>query len=82
MLTVPVKDGKATLDLPELAPGNHTVTVTYTGDKKYDSANATQTITVEEDIHTVVAENLTKVEKAPDRFEAVFTDAKGNPFIS
>ena len=78
----PVKDGKATLDLPELAPGNHTVTVTYTGDKKYDSANATQTITVEEDIHTVVAENLTKVEKAPDRFEAVFTDAKGNPLAN
>ena len=78
----PVKDGKATLDLPELAPGNHTVTVTYTGDKKYDSANATQTITVEEDIHTVVAENLTKVEKAPDRFEALFTDAKGNPLAN
>ena len=72
-----VKDGKATFDLPELAPGNHTVTVTYTGDKKYDSANATQTIAVEEDIHTVVAENLTKVEKAPDRFEALFTDAEG-----
>ena len=79
---VPVKDGKATLDLPELAPGNHTVTVTYTGDKKYDSANATQTITVEEDIHTVIAENLTKVEKAPDRFEAIFTDAKGNPLAN
>ena len=78
----PVKDGKATLDLPELAPGNHTVTVTYTGDKKYDSANATQTIVVEEDIHTVVAENLTKVEKAPDRFEALFTDAKGNPLAN
>ena len=78
----PVKDGKATLDLPELAPGNHTVSVTYTGDKKYDSANATQTITVEEDIHTVVAENLTKVEKAPDRFEALFTDAKGNPLAN
>ena len=79
---VPVKDGKATLDLPELAPGNHTVTVTYTGDKKYDSANATQTIAVKEDIHTVVAENLTKVEKAPGRFEALFTDAKGNPLAN
>ncbi len=74
---VPVKDGKASLDLPELAPGNHTVTATYTGDKKYDSANATKTISVENPIETIVSENLTKVEKSPDRFEATFTDAQG-----
>ncbi|MBR6024313.1 MAG: Ig-like domain repeat protein, partial [Methanobrevibacter sp.] len=55
----PVKDGKASLDLPELAPGNHTVTVTYTGDKKYDSANATKTIEVEAPVETIISENLT-----------------------
>ena len=73
----PVKDGKASLDLPELAPGNHTVTVTYTGDKKYDSANATKTIEVEAPVETIISENLTKVEKSPARFEANFTDATG-----
>ncbi len=78
----PVKDGKASLDLPELAPGNHTVTVTYTGDKKYDQANATKTITVENPIETIISENLTKVEKSADRFEAVFTDAEGNPLAN
>ena len=79
---VPVKDGKASFDLPELAPGNHTIAVTYTGDKNYAPANATQTITVEKEVPTVVAENLTKVEKAPDRFEANFTDASGNPLAN
>ncbi|MBR6023883.1 MAG: carboxypeptidase regulatory-like domain-containing protein, partial [Methanobrevibacter sp.] len=64
-------------DLPELAPGNHTVTVTYTGDKKYDSANATKTIEVEAPVETIISENLTKVEKSPARFEANFTDATG-----
>ena len=73
----PVKDGKASLDLPDLAPGNHTVTVTYTGDKKYDQSNATKTIAVDNPVESIVSENLTKVEKAPDRFEATFTDAEG-----
>ncbi|ALT68043.1 adhesin-like protein [Methanobrevibacter millerae] len=74
----PVKDGKASIDLPELAPGNHTVTVTYTGDDKYKPATTNKTVTVEKEIITVVSENLTKIEKAPDRFEAVFTDSDGN----
>ena len=74
---VPVKDGKASFDLPELAPGNHTVAVTYTGDKKYDSANATQTIEVVSPVETIVAENLTKIEKAPDKFVAKFSDKDG-----
>ena len=74
----PVKDGKATLDLPELDEGNHTISVTYTGDDKYKPATANKTVTVEKEIITVVSENLTKIEKAPDRFEAVFTDSDGN----
>ena len=74
----PVKDGKASIGLPELAPGNHTATVTYTGDDKFKPATANKTVTVEKEIITVVSENLTKIEKAPDRFEAVFTDSDGN----
>uniref|UniRef100_UPI00388D6DAF Ig-like domain repeat protein n=1 Tax=Methanobrevibacter sp. TaxID=66852 RepID=UPI00388D6DAF len=39
---VPVKDGKAVVDISGLEPGNHTVEVTYTGDDKYAKAsNAT-----------------------------------------
>ena len=78
----PVENGTASFEMPELAPGNHTVSVTYTGDKKYDSANATETITVEAPEETIFSEDLTKVEKAPDRFEANFTDAEGNPLAN
>ena len=78
----PVENGTASFELPELAPGNHTVSVTYTGDRKYDSANATKTITIEGPSETIFSEDLVKVEKAPDRFEANFTDAEGNPLAN
>ena len=80
----PVKDGKATVDLPELAAGNHTVTVTYTGDDKYKPANATKTVEVPEDVpdKTVMTEDLTKVEKGTGSFVANFTDAEGNPLAN
>ena len=74
---VPVKDGKASFDLPELAPGNHAVTVTYTGDKKYDSSSVNKTIAVVNPVETIVSENLTKIEKSPDRFVAKFSDKDG-----
>ena len=74
---VPVKDGKASFDLPELAPGNHAVTVTYTGDKKYDSSSVSKTIAVVNPVETIVSENLTKIEKSPDRFVAKFSDKDG-----
>ena len=80
----PVKDGKATVELPELAAGNHTVTVTYTGDGKYKSANANSTVEVPEDVpeKTVMTEDLTKVEKGSGSFVANFTDAEGNPLAN
>ncbi|WP_407431319.1 right-handed parallel beta-helix repeat-containing protein [Methanobrevibacter sp.] len=75
---VPIENGKTTFDIPALGPGNYTVTATYTGDNKYSDETETKNITIEGPAHTVVAENLTKIEKAPDRFEANFTDANGN----
>ena len=79
---VPVENGKATFELPELAPGNHTVGVIYTGDKKYASANSTETIEVPLPDETIFAEDLVKVEKAGDRFVANFTDSEGNPLAN
>ena len=34
--TVPIRDGKAVVDISDLAPGNHDVKVTYPGDDKYN----------------------------------------------
>ena len=80
-LYVPVEKGTTILELPELAPGNHTVSVTYTGDRKYASANSTETIEILPK-ETIFADDLVKVEKAPDRFVANFTDSKGNPLAN
>ncbi|WP_407378953.1 Ig-like domain repeat protein, partial [Methanobrevibacter sp.] len=79
---VPVENGTASFELPELAPGNHTVSVTYTGDKKYAPANTTETIEVPAPEETIISEDLTKVEKAPQRFVATFLDENGNPLVN
>ena len=79
---VPIEDGKATFDIPELEPGNYTVTATYTGDNKYSNETKTETITIEPETPSVVAEDLIKIEKSPHRFEANFTDAEGNPLAN
>ncbi|WP_407379562.1 Ig-like domain repeat protein [Methanobrevibacter sp.] len=79
---VPVENSTTTFKLPQLAPGNHTVRVTYTGDKKYAPANATETIEVPAPEETIISEDLTKVEKAPQRFAATFLDENGNPLAN
>ena len=47
---VPVKNGKATAEMPKLNPGNYTATITYTGDNKYDPITTTKDITVESNV--------------------------------
>ena len=42
----PVKNGTATVVVPGLAPGNHTATVSYTGDDKYVNASTTKEVSV------------------------------------
>jgi predicted outer membrane repeat protein len=45
-----VKNGTASIAVPQLVPGNYTANVTYTGDGKYPSISATQNITVESNL--------------------------------
>ena len=79
---VPVNNGTAVFKLPKLAIGNHTVDITYTGDKKYASANFTETIEIPYPEETIFADDLVKVEKAADSFVANFTDIEGNPLAN
>ncbi|MBO6275751.1 MAG: Ig-like domain repeat protein, partial [Methanobrevibacter sp.] len=44
--TVPIRDGKAVVDISDLAPGNHDVKVTYPGDDKYAPVTNSTTINV------------------------------------
>ncbi|MBQ6264965.1 MAG: Ig-like domain repeat protein [Clostridia bacterium] len=45
--TVPVKDGKAVFTVESPDPGEHSVTASYPGDDKYNSASASGTFTVQ-----------------------------------
>ena len=76
-----IKDGQAIINIKGLEAGkNYTATVIYSGDDKYASANATKTIVVPKVVpdETIISDDLTKIEKAPDRFIAKFTDDEGN----
>ena len=45
--TAPVVNGTATVKVPELTVGNHTIVSSYTGDNKYDGFNSTsQNVTI------------------------------------
>ena len=74
---VPVYDGEAVFEMPLLAPGTYIVVATYTGDKNYGMSTEIANITIEEPPETIISEDLTKIEKAPDKFEATFTDENG-----
>jgi cytochrome b involved in lipid metabolism len=44
--TVPIKDGKASVDVSDLKPGDYKVDATYAGDKKYDPAKVSDTVNI------------------------------------
>ena len=74
---VPVEDGAAVFEMPILAPGNYTIFATYTGDENYETYTTSEDITIEEPPETIISEDLIKIEKGPERFEATFLDENG-----
>ena len=48
--TVPVEDGYASVEIPDLSYGEHNITVAYSGDDKYKAASKESTIDVQPDI--------------------------------
>ena len=78
--TVPVENGTATIIIPDLAKGNYTVPVTYSGDDKYNNVTKDVTIDVKEDIsNKISAPDVTKYYNGPERFIVTVTDYKCNP---
>ncbi|MBQ9025625.1 MAG: Ig-like domain repeat protein, partial [Methanobrevibacter sp.] len=45
-VSVPVADGKAVLDVSDLAPGNYHIPVVYSGDDKYDASNTNVNVVI------------------------------------
>ena len=81
--TAPVNDGKATITIPDLAAGNYTVPVTYSGDNKYNPLSEEVKITVDEDKSDIIkAPDVTKYFGGSERFAVTVTDYQGNPLAN
>ena len=81
--TVPVENGAATLSIPNLAKGDYTIPVTYSGDDKYNSVTKDVTINVKEDTSDKInAPDLTKYYSGPEKFLVIVSDYRGNPLVN
>ena len=78
-----VKDGKATITIPDLAAGNYTVPVTYSGDNKYNPLREEVKITVDEDKSDIIeAPDVIKYFSGSERFVVTVTDYLGKPLAN
>ena len=75
--TVPIKDGKAVVDISNLPVGSHDVEVTYPGNDKYASKTINGTIVKERSV-ILTAPDVVKYYHGPERFVVYVTDDKGN----
>ena len=81
--TASVVSSDVKIIIPDLAAGNYTVPVTYSGNFKYNSYSQDVNITVypKSDVN-IVAENVTKYYGGPERFVANIYDSEGNPLVN
>ena len=75
--TVPIKDGKAVVDISNLPVGSHDVEVTYPGNDKYASKTINGTIVKERSV-ILTAPDVVKYYHGLERFVVYVTDDKGN----
>ena len=75
--TVPIKDGKAVIDISDLPEGSHNFEVTYPGNDKYASKTVNGTI-VKERYLIMTAPAVVKYYSGSERFIVYLTDNKGN----
>ena len=79
----PVVNGTATISVPDLAAGDYTVPVTYSGDDKYNPTTKDVAVKVDEDTSEIVsAPDVVKYFKGSERFVVSVTDSKGNPIAN
>ena len=75
--TVPIKDGKAVVDISDLPSGTHDVKVTYPGNDKYDQKTVSTSIVKERSL-VITAPDVVKYYSGPDRFVVYTKDSDGN----
>ncbi|MBQ2831108.1 Ig-like domain repeat protein [Methanobrevibacter sp.] len=80
--TVTVTNGTASVKLPELNVGNHTVEIAYSGDDKYKSASKNTTVNIAKDSTKLTADDVTATYKVDKYLVITLTDSKGNPLTN
>ncbi|WP_427831783.1 Ig-like domain repeat protein [Methanobrevibacter intestini] len=81
--TVVIVNGKADATLSGVTPGNHKLTVSYTGDNKYNSLTNVYSLNVTKS--TVANLNVKDLEKyfgGSEKLEAVLTDCLGKAIVN
>ena len=80
--TAPIEYGKALFTLSDLTE-NVTANVNYAGDYKYNPASTTVNITVNPNLKIIIiAENVTKYYRGPEKFIANIYDYKMDPLVN
>ena len=79
---MPVENGTASVKLPELNAGNHTVEIAYSGDDKYKSTSKTATITVNKYSTNITAADVTATYKVNKYLVINLADSRGNPLAN
>ena len=80
--TVPVTDGTASVKLPKLSAGNHTVEIAYSGDDKYSPSTETTIVSVDKDSTKLTANNVTATYKVEKYLTITLTDSRGSPIAN
>ena len=77
-----VSNGSARVVINNLASGNYSVEITYSGDKKYDSASLIKNITVIPMEFKLSINELIKFQGGKDKLTATLIDGQGNPIVN
>ncbi|WP_407392776.1 Ig-like domain repeat protein, partial [Methanobrevibacter sp.] len=80
--TVPVTNGTASVELPDLSAGSHTVEIAYSGDDKYNPSTKTAMVRVDMDSTKLTAGNVTATYKVKKYLTITLTDSRGSPIAN
>ena len=81
--TAAVVNGKANATITGVVPGNHTLTVYYSGDNRYDSLTAEYNLNVTKStVAILVVKDLEKYFKGSEQLEAILTNCLGKPIVN
>ena len=81
--TAAVVNGKANATITGVVPGNHTLTVYYSGDNRYDSLTGEYNLNVTKSTVAVLeVKDLEKYFKGSEQLEAILTNCLGKPIVN